>query len=95
MVLVLLLLLLLPALAQETLTPAHVARLRSVSTARISPDGRWVAFVHSVPRNPGVEDGNPYGELHVLDKETRRPFVTGKINVSQLGFRAAAVTYVA
>ncbi len=95
MVLVLLLLLLLPALAQETLTPAHVARLRSVSTARLSPDGRWVAFVHSVPRNPGVEDGNPYGELHVLDKETRRPFVTGKINVGQLGFRAEAVTYVA
>ena len=54
MVLVLLLLLLLPALAQESLTPAHVARLRSVSTARLSPDGRWVAFVHCVPRNPGV-----------------------------------------
>jgi len=38
--------------AQDTLwTPQHVAKLRIVTEAVISPDGTHVAYVLAVPRN--------------------------------------------
>ncbi|HVR34900.1 MAG TPA: hypothetical protein VMS21_03520, partial [Methylomirabilota bacterium] len=48
----------LPGANAEPLTPHHVARIQHVSTARISPDGNHIAYLLSVPRQPGVdEDG--------------------------------------
>lgn len=37
------------AVAQRPMTPDDVMRMRQVSDAQISPDGRWVAYVVSVP----------------------------------------------
>ena len=50
------------------LTSADVAKLRMVTTADISPDGRWIAVRLSVPRIPSQDaDGSSWTELHVID----------------------------
>jgi dipeptidyl aminopeptidase/acylaminoacyl peptidase len=72
------------ALAQETFTAQHVSRLRAVVSAAVSPEGREVAYVLSVPRTPlDHDDGAAWGELHVAAADgSSRPFVTGAVNVS-------------
>ena len=73
----------LPALAAGGLTLEQVAKIRSVTQASVSPDGRSVAYVLSVPRAIGVDDDGPaWAELHVASREgASRAFVTGKVNV--------------
>ncbi|MEE8450877.1 MAG: S9 family peptidase [Thermoguttaceae bacterium] len=71
--------------ADDTLlTPRDVARISSVTSAAVSPDGKHVAYTRAVQRNPlQDEDGPAWVELHVTDaKGNSRPFVTGKVNVS-------------
>ncbi len=67
----------------EKFTPQHVAKLRAVTSAAISPDGSKVAYVLSVPRRPGVDDDGPsWAELHVVGPDGKsRAFVTGEVNV--------------
>jgi dipeptidyl aminopeptidase/acylaminoacyl peptidase len=74
--------------AQDVFTPAHVAKLRAVTEAVIAPDGTQVAYVLLVPRNiPKEKDGNPWTELHVVDKNgTSTPFVTGPVNVGNIAW---------
>jgi len=74
------------AAAQEAFTPRHVAKLRSVSAARIAPSGKLVAYLLSVPREPGKEDdGAPWDELHVVDTDGHsRPYVTGKVDIGAI-----------
>ena len=51
----------LAASAQDTFTPQHIAKLRVVTEAVISPDGTQVAYVLAVPRNiPKEKDGPPW-----------------------------------
>jgi dipeptidyl aminopeptidase/acylaminoacyl peptidase len=71
------------------LSPLHIARLHSVTSATIAPDGSAVAYTLAVPRRPFVEDdGRAWQELHVVSLDGRsRPFVTGKINVSDVQWR--------
>jgi len=70
------------------LTPDDVAKIRTVTSARISPDGRHVAWTLSVPRDLSrEEDGKPWSELHVSGWEgSSRPFVTGQVNVSAVAW---------
>lgn len=72
--------------AGEVMTPEHVARLRSVAFARISPDGRLIAYGLRVPRRPFVdEDGPAWIELHVVDREGKsRPFITGPVDIGSV-----------
>ncbi|HEX2163966.1 MAG TPA: S9 family peptidase [Thermoanaerobaculia bacterium] len=73
----------------EVMTPYDVARLESVGRVEVSPDGRHVAYVLSVPREPwGDESGPAWGELHVVSTAdgVSRPFVTGEINVGDLAW---------
>lgn len=66
-------------------TPELVARLRTVTSAVIAPDGARAAYLVSVPRVPDVEpDGGPWVELFVADlaRGTTRGYVTGKQTVS-------------
>ncbi|MHC4876564.1 MAG: S9 family peptidase [Planctomycetota bacterium] len=68
----------------DALTPVDGARVSSVTSQAISPDGRWVAYVVSVQRDPLKEDsGGAYSELHVVETATgkSRPFVSGKTSV--------------
>src|SRR5688572_25563545 len=76
------------ATAQDTFTPQHVAKLRVVTEAVISPDGTQVAYVLAVPRDLSKEkDGTSWTELHVVDtKGASTPFVTGQVNVSNIAW---------
>ena len=74
------------AVAADVFTPDHVAKIQAVRAAEISPDGRHVAYVLSVPRRPYKDENGPaWAELHVVDAEgTSRPYVTGEVNVSSM-----------
>ncbi|MBI3823502.1 MAG: S9 family peptidase [Planctomycetes bacterium] len=78
------------ASAQDIFTPQHVAKLRVVTEAVISPDGTQVAYVLAVPRDLAKEkDGGAWTELHVVDtKGTSTPFITGPVNVGSIGWTA-------
>ncbi|MEE8170136.1 MAG: S9 family peptidase, partial [Phycisphaerae bacterium] len=69
--------------ADDVFTPEDVIRIRSVGGARISPDGRWIAYTLRAPRRPVKdEDGSAWSELHVVDLNgSSRAFVTGKVSV--------------
>ncbi|MHC5109232.1 MAG: prolyl oligopeptidase family serine peptidase [Planctomycetota bacterium] len=69
-------------------TPEHVAKIRSVSTAEVSPDGKHIAYLLSVPRAPfDDENGGSWSQLHVVDTEGRsRPFITGEVNVASIAW---------
>lgn len=75
-----------PMRAQEVFTPEHVAKLRLVTTVKISPSGRYIAYVLSVPRRPYKDENGPsWAELHLVDTDgDSRPYVTGKVNVSSV-----------
>ena len=77
------------ASAQDTLfTPQHVAKLRFVTEAVISPDGTQVAYILGVPRDLAKEkDGGAWTELHVVDtKGNSTPFITGQVNVGSISW---------
>jgi dipeptidyl aminopeptidase/acylaminoacyl peptidase len=76
------------AQGQETFTANHVARLRAVTSAEISPDGSRVAYVLSVPRTLKEDDGPAWAELHVVSPGgTSRAYVAGSVNVSAIAWR--------
>ncbi len=64
--------------------PKHVAKIKHVSGAVVSPDGNHVAYTVSVPRRPIAEDDGPaWSQLYVADVEGKsRPFVTGNVSIS-------------
>lgn len=69
----------------SVLTPHRVAEIRNVSAAAISPDGKRVAYVLSVPRKPMVDDdGGNFTELWIFafDGGEPRAYVAGKVDVS-------------
>lgn len=72
------------ALAQDTFTPQHVAKIRTVTQIAVSPDGTEVAYVVTVPRIPFKEDDGPaWTELHVVKTDGQsRPYVAGAVNVA-------------
>lgn len=78
------------AAATDVFTPHHIARIRTVSSATVSPDGSMVAYTLLVPRTPlADEDGGAWEELHVVGRDkVSRPFVTGEVAVG--GVRWAA-----
>ena len=71
---------------KEVFTPEHVARIRQVSSCKLSPDGRHIAYVLQVPRKPFEDDDGPeWAELHVVDVAGQsRPFITGEVNVGAM-----------
>ncbi|MEJ2370339.1 MAG: S9 family peptidase [Gemmatimonadales bacterium] len=84
----------------RVMTPELVAKLRSVTSAVMSPSGTHVAYTLLVQRKPFVdEDGPAWRELHVLELATgeSRPFVTGKVNVSDVSWTpdGSALAYLA
>ncbi len=72
--------------AGEVFTPEHIAKIRTVSSAKISPDGRLIAYTLSVPRTPfDGDDGPAWSELHVVDQHGKaRGFITGEVNVGAI-----------
>ncbi len=84
---------------QNVFTPHHVAKLRIVTEAVISPDGTQVAYVLAVPRDiPREKDGGAWTELHVVDtKGNSTPFITGNVNIGSIGWTPDGkhITYLA
>jgi dipeptidyl aminopeptidase/acylaminoacyl peptidase len=66
------------------LTPEDIAKIRTVTSVAMSPDGSHIAYTLNVPRPLGEEDGGAWRELHVVEVASgdSLPFVTGKVNVS-------------
>jgi len=85
------------AQGKELFSPRHVAKIRSVSSAAVSPDGRSIAYVLSVPRKIlKEEDGPAWSELHIVDRSGRsRPLLAGHNNVRSVTFRPRSneITY--
>jgi dipeptidyl aminopeptidase/acylaminoacyl peptidase len=78
-----------PVSAQDNVfTPQHVAKLRIVTAAVISPDGTQVAYLLSVPRQlPREKDGPSWSELHVVDtKGNSTPFITGEVRIGDISW---------
>lgn len=71
------------ASADGTFTPAHIAKLKQVTSARIAPNGRHIAYAVSVQRRPiEDEDGPAWTELHVVSTDgVSRPFIVGEVNI--------------
>jgi len=70
--------------AEPGMTIADAVRVQTCSSVQVSPDGRRVAYLVSVPRGVDEEAGRAYSELHVAEVASGRslPFVTGKVNVT-------------
>jgi dipeptidyl aminopeptidase/acylaminoacyl peptidase len=68
----------------DVLTPETLLKLKYISSAEISPDGNYVAYLVHTPRTADEKPGGSYSELYVKNLKTSEttPFVTGKINVS-------------
>ncbi len=77
-----------PAAEPERFTPFHVAKVRSVTSASIAPDGSKVAYTLSVPRKPPAEDDGPaWAELHLVGRDGKgRPYVSGEVNVGSVSW---------
>jgi dipeptidyl aminopeptidase/acylaminoacyl peptidase len=79
----------LAAAAQDNVfTPRHVAKLRAVTEAMISPDGTQVAYVLGVARDLAKDkDGAAWTELHVVDADgNSTPFITGPVNIGSIAW---------
>ena len=75
--------------AATPLTAEDILKMQYVTSAKISPDGQWVAYTRRVPRKATDEPGSAYSELHVLSLKTGEsfPFITGKVNVHGIEWR--------
>ncbi len=78
-----------PLAGKEPFAPRHLAKLRSVAAAVISPDGSRIAYVLVVPRPPLAEkDGPAWAELHVVDASgVSHRYVTGQVNVGGVAWK--------
>ena len=80
-----------PAHAQAVgLSLEDIVSLKRVTSVRMSPDGKQIAYLLSVPREIFKEDDGPaWRELHVVDLEGQsRPYVSGKIDVAKFAWSA-------
>lgn len=68
----------LPLVAQNVVTPEHIAKMERVTGTTISPDGESIVFTLSEPADPYEENVSNRTHLYVLDvsKETIRPYYT-------------------
>ena len=72
----------------KVLQPIELLNLKSVTSAVISPDGKFAAYTVSVPRQADDKPGSSYSELYVIDLKTKaiHPFITEKENVSSIAW---------
>ncbi|MGF1581628.1 MAG: S9 family peptidase [Gemmataceae bacterium] len=78
-----------PVVAQEKWTPLHVAKLKTVASAAISPDGSHIAYTLSVPRDlTKQKDGPSFVELHLFNVKANKsvPVVTGEVSVRSVSW---------
>lgn len=78
----------LQAVAQQGMTPEHIAEMESVTSAAISPDASYVAFTLSVPADPYTDNTPNSNHLYILDVDEGivKPYYTSG-SVSSVQFR--------
>ncbi|WP_408607211.1 S9 family peptidase [Colwellia chukchiensis] len=78
------------SLASDVITIEDIPKIKSVRDSIISPNGEYIAFTRSLPRELYVDkDGRSYNQLFISDIQgNARPFVTGKVNVAGLEWSA-------
>ena len=67
----------------DVLTPYDIARIETVGSVAVAPDGERVAYTVSVPRDPFETNATPYSELYVYDVD----------DDTHHGLRGGAVTH--
>jgi len=74
----------------DALSLEEIVSLKRVTGIHMSPKGDQIAYLLSVPREfYKDDDGRPYHELHVVDfNGVSRPYVSGKIDVSDIAWSA-------
>lgn len=86
------------ALAQQVMTPTHVAKTQQVGAVYMSADGEHAAYTLIVPADPFKENSPASTHLYLLNTETleSKPFVTG-ISVGGVAFRPGheSITFLA
>jgi len=72
------------------ITPENLARLQSVTQAKVSPTGEFVAYTRSVPREIYVEkDGKDWVELYLVNhKGEERSYINGKVTIKNIQWSA-------
>ena len=90
----------LSAAAQQAGLSLHqIAQTRAATQAEVSPDGRHIAYVLSVPREPGVDDdGAAWTRLHLVDMAGNdHAYIEDKSGVGAIAWMpdGSAVTFVA
>lgn len=72
------------AFADDVLSPKDLLMLKSVTSAKISPDGKWVAYTLRSPRSAMDKAGPAYSELYLVSSISGeiKPYITGKVNIS-------------
>jgi dipeptidyl aminopeptidase/acylaminoacyl peptidase len=75
--------------AADVFNPMDVFHLKYCSDAKISPDGKWIAYTVRVQRDVNEEAGRAYNELYLVSTTSGeiRPFICGKVNVSSPQWR--------
>ncbi len=74
------------AAENKGLTLEDIAKIESVGSFQVSPDGQWVAYTKSSKREPYVDDDGPaWSELYVKPVGSdAKPFITGKVNIGSV-----------
>jgi dipeptidyl aminopeptidase/acylaminoacyl peptidase len=88
-----------PAVATQPYTVEDLLNTKRVSSAKISPDGNWIAYTVESQRPANDEAGTAYVELYLVSTASRevRPLLTGKERVSAVAWRpdGSAVSFLA
>ena len=80
-------------LAQNVVTPQHIAEMETVTNSLISPDGQFIAYTVSTPANPYKENSANSTHLYLLNisEGTTTPYHTSS-SVSSVQFRPGQET---
>jgi len=72
----------------KTFQPEDILRTKSCGEARISPDGKWIAYTVSVPRTASEKPGSSYRELYLLSTKNKmnKAFITGKVSIRSINW---------
>jgi dipeptidyl aminopeptidase/acylaminoacyl peptidase len=75
--------------AQDSLSPQDLLQLKSCNEAKVSPDGKWIAYTVRIPRSAVEKPGNAYTQLYLFSNQdnTKIPFITGEVNVSSIQWK--------
>lgn len=85
-----------PSVAQNVVTPQHIAEMETVETSLLSPDGQHIAYTVSKPADPYLENSTNSDHLYVLNvtEGTTTPYYTSS-SVSFVQYRPGqnAITF--